>query len=69
MTRIERIAELAETAPSCNDFVATIVARPFTTTVKGRNQPSGEEIRVLFPRIQETGGVSGHGLISFFTNF
>ena len=53
---------LAETAPSCNDCVATIVARPFTTTVRGRNQPSGDEKRVLFPRIQESGGVSGlHG--------
>ena len=29
-------AELTETTPSCNDCVATIVARPFTTTVKGR---------------------------------
>ena len=34
--RIEEKAELAETASSCNDCVATIVARPFTTTVKGR---------------------------------
>ena len=67
--RIERTAELAETAPSCNDCVATIVARPFTTKVKGRSQPSGEEIRVLFPRIQESGGVSGLELISFYTNF
>ena len=50
---------LAETAPSCNDCVATIVARPFTTTVKGRNQPSGEEKSVLFHLIQESGGVSG----------
>ena len=67
--RIERIAELAETAPSCTDCVATIVARPFTTTVKGRNQPSGEEIRVLFPRIQESGWVSGVELKPFYTNF
>ena len=36
--------------------VATIVARPFTLTVKGGNKPSEEEIRVLFPRIQESGG-------------
>ena len=34
--RIEEKAELAETAPSCNDCAATIVARPFTTTVNGR---------------------------------
>ena len=30
-----KTAELAETVPSCNDCVATIVARPFTTAVKG----------------------------------
>ena len=36
ITRIERTAELAETAPSFNACVATTVARPFTTTVKGR---------------------------------
>ena len=30
-----RIAEVAETAPSCNYCVATIVARPLRTTVKG----------------------------------
>ena len=29
------IAEVAETAPSCNYCVATIVARPLRTTVKG----------------------------------
>ena len=26
---------LAKTAPTCNDFVATIIIRPFTPTVKG----------------------------------
>ena len=31
----QQIAELAETAPSCNYCVATIVARPLRTTVKG----------------------------------
>ena len=67
--RIERTAELAETAPNCNNCVATIVARPFTTTLKGINQPSGEEIRVLFPRFQESGWVSGLELISIYTNF
>ena len=50
---------LAETAPSCNDCVATIVARLFTTTMKDRNQTSGDEKSVLFPLIQESGGVSG----------
>ena len=60
---------LAETAPSCNDCVATVVARPFTLTLKGGNKPSGQEIRVLFPRIQETGGVSGLELKPFDTIF
>ena len=58
----QRIAELAETAPSCNYCIATIVARPFTTTVKARRQPSGRKIRTLFPRIQESGGVSVSGV-------
>ena len=65
--QIERV--LVETAPSCNDCVATIVARPFTLTVKGGNQPSVEEIRVLFPRIQESGGVLRLELKLFKTNF
>ena len=60
---------LEETAPSCNDCVATIVARPFTLTVKGGNQPSGEGIRVLFPRSQESGGVLGLELEPIYTNF
>ena len=68
-TKVERIAELRETAPSCEDCVATTVARPFTTTVKGRNQPSGEETRVLVPRNQESGGVSGLELKPFYTRF
>ena len=49
--------------------VATIVARPFTLTVKGGNKPSEEEIRVLFPRIQESGGVLGLELKLFYTKF
>ena len=65
----QQIAELAETNPSCNYCVVTIVARPLRTTVKGGRQPSGRRIRVLFPRIQESGGVSGLELISFYTNF
>ena len=69
MIRIEEKAELAETVPSCNDCAATIVARPFTTTVKGRKQPSGKKIRLLFPRIQESGGVSGFELKLFYINF
>ena len=62
----QQIAELVETAPSCNYCVATIVARLFTTTVKGRRQPSRRKIRTLFPRIQESGGVSGVELKVFY---
>ena len=50
----QQIAEVAEPVPSCNYCVATIVARPLRTTVKGGRQPSGRKIRVLFPRIQES---------------
>ena len=39
--RNQREAEVAETAPSCNYCVATIVARQLLTTVRGGNQPSG----------------------------
>ena len=65
----QRLAELAETVPSCNDCVATIVAKPFITTVKGvEKQSSGKKIRLLFPRIQESGGVSGFELKLFYIN-
>ena len=43
----QRIAELAETVPSCNDCVATVVARPFTTTVKGRKTAFQKEDKVV----------------------
>ena len=43
----QRIAELAETVPSCNDFVAIIVAMPFTTTVKGRKTAFRKEDKVV----------------------
>ena len=33
--RQQQIAEVADTAPSCNYCVATIVERPLRTTVKG----------------------------------
>ena len=71
-TRSEKqgqIAELAETVPSCNYCVATIVARPLRTTVKGGRQPSGRKLKVLFPRIQESGGVSGLELLLSYINF
>ena len=35
----QQIAGIAETVPSCNYCVATIVARPLRTTVKGGRQP------------------------------
>ena len=65
----QQIAEVAETVPSCNYCVATIVARPLRTTVKGGRQPSGRKIKVLLPRIRESGGVSGLELLSSYTNF
>ena len=37
----QRKAEVAETTPSCNYCVATIVAKQLLTTVRGGNQPSG----------------------------
>ena len=43
----QRIAELAEIVTSCNDCVATIVARPFTTTVKGKKTAFRKEDRVV----------------------
>ena len=46
----QQIAELAENVPSCHYCVATIVARPLRTTVKGGRQPSGRKISVTFAR-------------------
>ena len=61
---------LSETAPSCNDWIATVVTERFTQTVKGVGtacvQPSGKEKKTLFPRIQESGGVAG-GELKLFT--
>ena len=65
----QQIAEVAETVPSCNYCVATIVARPLRTTVKGGRQPSGRKTKALFPRIQESGGVSGLELLLPYINF
>ena len=64
--------KLSETAPSCNDCVATIVTEQFTRTGKGIGTACPafrKEIRVLFPRIPESGGVSGGELKLFYTNF
>ena len=43
----QRIAESAETVPSCRDCAATIVARPFTTTVKGGKAAFRKEDKVV----------------------
>ena len=48
----QRIAEVAETAPSCKYCVAKKVARPLRTTVKGGGQPSGRKIRLLICNIR-----------------
>ena len=65
--------ELSETAPSCNDCVATIGTEQFSQTVKGVGtvcvQSSGKEIKTLFLRIPESGGVSRLELKLFYTNF
>ena len=42
-----QIAEVAETVPSCNYCVATIVARPLRTTVKGGKPAFREENKSL----------------------
>ena len=74
----QQIAGIAETVPSCNYCVATIVARPLRTTVKGgksggksgaNNGEGWKKIRALFTRIQESGGVSGLKLLSTYMNF
>ena len=65
----QQIAGIAETAPSCNYCVATIVARPLRTAVKGGKPAFRKEIRALFPRIRESGGVSGLKLLSTYINF
>ena len=64
--------KLSETAPSCNDCVATIITEQFTRTGKGVGTASPafrKEIRALFPRIPESGGVSGGELKMFYINF
>ena len=65
----QKITGIADIVPSCNYCVATIVARPLGSTVKGGRQPSGRKIRALFPRIQESGGVSGLELFLTYINF
>ena len=51
---------LAETAPSCNDCVATIVTEPFTPTVKGVGTVSPAFRRgnksVIFPGFKNSEG-------------
>ena len=72
-TRIEiekqqRIAEIAETVPSCNDCVATIVARPFTTTLKGRKAALRKEDEVVISPESGIRRVSGFELKLFYIN-
>ena len=43
----QRIADVAETVPSCNSCVATIVAWSFTTTVKGGKAALQKEDKVV----------------------
>ena len=43
----QQIAGIAETVPSCNYCVATIVARPLRTTVKGGKPAFREENKSL----------------------
>ena len=43
----QRIAESADTVPSCNDCAATIVARPLATTVKGGKAAFRKEDKVV----------------------
>ena len=60
--------KLSETAPSCNDCVATIFTEQFTRTGKGVGTACPafrKEIRALFPLIPESGGVSGGELKLF----
>ena len=62
----------SETAPSCNDCVATIVTEQFKQTVKAvvtACPAFRKEIRVLFPRIPESVGFSGGELKLFYINF
>ena len=64
--------KLSETTPSCNDCVATIVTEQFTQTVKGVRTAGPtfrKEKRALFPRIPESGGVSGGELKLFYMKF
>ena len=64
--------KLSETVPSCKDCVATIVKEQFMRTGKGVGiacPAFRKEIRALFPRIPESGGVSGGELKLFYMNF
>ena len=58
-----------QTIPSCNDCAATIVTTRIPRTRKGIETTCPafqEEIRVLFARILESGGVSGENCNSLF---
>ena len=54
-----------KTIPSCNDCAATIVTTRITRTRKGIGTTCPafrQEIRLLFARIPESGGISGENL-------
>ena len=64
--------KLSETAPSCNECAATIVTEHLMRTGKGTGTACLaflKEIRTLFPRIPESGGVSGRELKLIYMNF
>ena len=59
MKKQQRIAELAENVPSCNDCAATIVTRPFTTTVKRGKAAFRKEDKVVISPNSRIRMVSG----------
>ena len=61
-----------QTIPSCNDCAATIVTTRIPSFRKGVGTTCPafrEEIRALFARIPESGGVSGENGNSLLLNF
>ena len=72
LIEIEERIGLSETIPSCNDSAVTIVIKQFTRTRKdvGTTCPAfRKEIRTLFLRIPESGGVSGDKVNIILTRF
>ena len=72
MILIEIEEKFTKTIPSFNDCAATIVTKRTPRTGKGDGTACPaflKEIRTLFPRIPESGGVSGGELKLCFINF